>query len=210
MKYSFIIAFVFHSIFCSGQNLSLFANRIAPKNEEFYYAEMKQLSSQNNIDSINRAINIIEDLYYFDSKKYNVKTLQPYLDKLNEFSYATILNRLPGVWLSEPMGTDWGGAMINLNKKIIFSQNRAFFYYQDSLVRVTNFKIISKVINGSSLNFKYFSIAFIDNKEEWKLKLISEGNTVPFHGEAKKLYLLISKEQHCVCGCPEELYSILQ
>ena len=213
MKTNLTILFLIFSSMAEGQVDSLFPNRVNNLNDESYYRRLLQNSNDKNIDSTNEAIKLIFDLHNFNSKKYNSALLQPLLNKIERFQQRFFKETIIGKWRSESLGSDWENTiekMINPNKQFVSTDNEAFFFKSDSVIRRTSYFIITRPIKVNLLTFNRFSIQFLDTKDEWSFYFITKGHGVPFHGNAQKLYLLFNKHPNCVCGCPEELYSVEQ
>ncbi len=208
MRYVLSIAFFFCSFVSEGQIESLFINRINNTNDKVFLNQLKRISEQKNIDSAFEATRIINDLSDFDSKIYNATLLQPILNQVDSFSLNFYQQTIKERWKSEALGSNWGGKIINPGKKLVFTDSEAFFYERDLLIRNATYSIVGESQKHNDLVFKRFVICFSDTKEEWAFYFITKGHGTPFHGIAKKLYLLFNKEPFCVCGCPEELYSI--
>ncbi len=211
MKYILTIICLAFSFVAKCQIESFFVNKIDSSNHENYYKRLRKNINVENIDSSSEAINLIFDLHRFDSKKYSSNLLNPYLKQIQDFQLTFFRKTIIGKWQSESLGSSWASSrekMFNPNKGFFFDNSEAIFYLRDSLIRKTSYSIISKEEVHSDLKFKRFSIIFSDTKAAWSFHFITKGNGVPFHGTAQVLYLLLNKEPNCVCGCPQEMYSI--
>ncbi|MES2772665.1 MAG: hypothetical protein V4722_00680 [Bacteroidota bacterium] len=208
MRYPIAIVFLFYSFVAKGQTENFFVNRIDSTNDHFYFESLQRMSRQGNTDSTDEAIGIIVDLSNFDSLKYSAALLQPILSQIDSFSFILFQKTLEDKWKSEALGSNWGGEIINPEKKFIFKNSEAFFYHRHTLIRNTSYDLNTRNIRHNGLVLKKFVIQFSDTKEEWALSFITRGHWVPFHGKAEKVFLMFNKEPNCVCGCPEELYSL--
>ncbi len=211
MKSRLTIIFLFFFFVAESQIGGLFFNRVDTSNNEDYYKRLLKNIKVENIDSSHEAINLIFDLYTYDSKKYNSNLFNPILKQIQSLQLKFLRKTIIGKWQSESLGSNWFNTketMVNPNKEFVFNNSEAIFYLKDSLTRKTSYSIISEERQQDNLKFAKFSIVFTDTKEKWALHFITKGNLVPFHGTAQRLYLLFNKEPNCVCGCPEELYSI--
>lgn len=176
---------------------------------EAKYQMLYSCLKTKNIDSVSKAVDYVFHLYKFDREKYPSGLLNPILDSLYSFqldySEKAIINR----WKSEYYGSNWAFDTIETpNRKFIFTGTEALFYLNDSLTRRTRYSLVRKENSTGDLHFKKFVIVFSDTQEEWSYYFLTEGHSVPFHGNADKTYLLFNKMPGCVCGCPYELYSI--
>jgi len=208
VRYTITIAFLFYSFVSKAQIEKLFFTRVDSTNDRLYFENLKRMSKEENIDSVYAAISIIVDLSNFDSDKYNATLLQPILSQLNSFTLNFYQKTLEEKWKSEAMGSNWGGEIINPQKKFIFKNAEAFFYHRDTLIRNTPYAIKTRNELHHGLVFKRFVIEFSDTKEEWALSFITKGHGVPFQRDAETLFVLFNKIPNCLCGCPQELYSL--
>ena len=208
MRCTVTIAFLICSFVSNAQIEEFLFTRVNNSNDRLYFERLKRIYTEENIDSVYAAISIVVDLSNFDSFKYNATLLQPFLSQLDSFKLNFYQKALEEKWKSEPMGSGWGGAIINPQKKFIFRNAEAFFYHRDTLIRHTPYAIKTKNELYNGLVFKRFVIQFADTKEEWALYFITKGHGVPFQRNAERLFLWFNKIPNCMCGCPEELYSL--
>jgi hypothetical protein len=123
-------------------------------------------------------------------------------------SQVLTMQLLCGGWQGEAMGNSWGGIqqkLVQPNKRIIFKEDSIFFYRNDSLVRATTYRLVTP--SADSARRDPILLEPGNSGERWRIILYQIGESVPWHGRARKLFLLLNRELNCLCGCPEELYS---
>jgi hypothetical protein len=115
---------------------------------------------------------------------------------------------LCGGWQAESLKDNWYGSLQTLvkpDKRIIFQKDSIFFYHNDTLTRASAYRIVRTSIDSG--HYQQTLLVLSDSGEKWRLYLYQVGEYVPWHGTARRLYLLFNKELNCACGCLEELYS---
>jgi len=141
MRCTIAIAYLFFSIVSKAQIEKFLFTRVNNTNDRLYIENLMRMYKKENIDSVNVAISIIVDLSNFDSFKYHANLLQPILSHLDSFKFNFFQKTLEQKWKSEGLGSNWGGKIINPQKKFKFENAEAFFYHRDTLIRNTPYAL---------------------------------------------------------------------
>jgi hypothetical protein len=173
------------------------------------YQKLRTYIDAKTFKNSSKAVNLMFNLYNFGRERFTSSLLNPTLDSLYNFQLEYFKKTIINTWQGELYGSNWGNkSRITPNKKFIFTSKEASFYRNDSLVRKTPYFLVGNPYNHGDLISREFVIVFSDTNEEWAFYFFDEGDFVPYHGTANRLYILFNKMPGCVCGCPNELYSI--
>ena len=175
-------------------------------NDLFYYNQAVKLTSYHNYDSSQRAVNMFRSLADFDKTKYSANNFQRELKQIELETYDYYKLVLAGQWKFEWSGSNWGTYKTSkeLNQKIIFKNDSALFYINDTTIRQTKFFIENRFTSMWAFSVFDFSIIFNDSNEVWTFRLYK--SYVPYIGKTNSFGILINKMPNCLCGCPEEVY----
>ncbi len=175
-------------------------------NDSFYYNQAITLASYHNYDSSEKAVNMFSSLVSFNETKYPASKFQTELKQIELETYDYYKLLLSGQWKFKWSGSSWGTDQTSkdLNKKIVFKNDSAFFYHSDTIVRQTKFVLENRFTDIYIFSVFSYTIILNDKNEKWGFSFYK--SSAPYIGKTNSVAILINKWPGCACGCPEEVY----
>ncbi len=176
-------------------------------NEQNYLDTINKLIEFNNNDSSYKATKLMWGMWFYDTTKYSVTFFKPLITKILKSRQEYYKENLEGKWrFSHDF---WTGLVFqsttttaeDTNKTVLFKNGIAEFYFKDSLLRRTGYKVFLE-ISGFELSWNsYFKIQFLDKNDYWVFN-ISPSKTSP----VDELKLTVILDPNCSCGCGSLIY----
>lgn len=184
---------------------------IDQSNHKQYFNKVKTLVELADRDSSYKATKLMWALWFYDTTKYSTDFFKPLLDKVQKSNTAFYERTLTGTWrFSHDF---WTGLVSQVTsttaydtgRTVSFNNGYAQFYFYDTLIRTTEYKIISLSTGFEISRVNNFKIHFLDKNEYWTFRI-----TMPKNSFEDKTYLTVVLDPSCSCSCGNDIYYKVQ